>query len=367
MANLSNLIVSGASRLLNTLYCKDIDIDGTIRGNLSIETPISSSVRSASHLDGAKGKAIINSTTAAGYSMLFRQKSTNGVFTGGAWDDKYCFFYTADSIISAGTNIYTKKLTLLDESGNSNFPGTITAPTFTGSLNGLATKATQDSSGQQITSTYLKNVSISGTTLTCTKGNNSTFTITIPDTKYPLTGKTLDASFESNYRTQTKGDNSSGDYISMIRNDTASVANSPEHGTGLAWGRSDTHGYFYVSYHNAHAYVGGGSADKLNWTKELAFYDQVTALVAVKTATLTAAGWSSSAPYTQTVSVSGITASDAPVISYKIPDGSSASAVAAIKKAWSCVDRGVTGANTITFYCYAKKPTSDVIVCIKGV
>lgn len=49
-----------------------------------------------------------------------------------------------------------------------------------------ATKATQDSAGQQINTTYIKSISVSENTLTCTKGDGTTFTITIKnsDTTY---------------------------------------------------------------------------------------------------------------------------------------------------------------------------------------
>lgn len=47
-----------------------------------------------------------------------------------------------------------------------------------------ATKATQDSTGQQINSTYIKGLSVSGKTITYTKGNNTTGTITTQDTVY---------------------------------------------------------------------------------------------------------------------------------------------------------------------------------------
>ena len=43
-----------------------------------------------------------------------------------------------------------------------------------------ATKATQDSAGQQINTTYIKGLSISGQTITYTKGNGSTGTINVP-------------------------------------------------------------------------------------------------------------------------------------------------------------------------------------------
>ena len=45
-----------------------------------------------------------------------------------------------------------------------------------------ATKATQDSAGQQINKTYIKNVSVNGRTITFTRGDGTTFTITTQDT-----------------------------------------------------------------------------------------------------------------------------------------------------------------------------------------
>ena len=50
------------------------------------------------------------------------------------------------------TDTPTRTATILDSNGNTSFPGTVTAPNF----NGKATKATQDSDGNTITSTYLK-------------------------------------------------------------------------------------------------------------------------------------------------------------------------------------------------------------------
>lgn len=47
---------------------------------------------------------------------------------------------------------------------------------------GSATKATQDSAGQTINSTYIKSLSVSGRTITITKGDNTTSTVTTQDT-----------------------------------------------------------------------------------------------------------------------------------------------------------------------------------------
>lgn len=59
-----------------------------------------------------------------------------------------------------------------------------------------ATKATKDSAGQQINTTYIKGLSVSGRTITITKGNNTTTTITTQDTTYAaMTNDEIDAAF----------------------------------------------------------------------------------------------------------------------------------------------------------------------------
>lgn len=72
-------------------------------------------------------------------------------------------------------------------SGVARFLSKIYAPEFVGKLTGNAdtsTKATQDSAGQQINTTYIKGLSVSGRTITYTKGNGATGTITTQDTVY---------------------------------------------------------------------------------------------------------------------------------------------------------------------------------------
>ena len=143
---------------------------GTMNGTLNI------SKTTNTYLAGNQGQAIINSTASNGaYTMLAKMNSSNGKFTHGVYQGDYLLQYTNNTTISAGTNAVTKSVTLLDESGNTNFSGTVTAPSF----NGTATKATQDSAGQTINTTYVKGVTANNATLTITKGNGSTSTTTI--------------------------------------------------------------------------------------------------------------------------------------------------------------------------------------------
>ena len=71
--------------------------------------------------------------------MLAKMNSTNGVFTMGMYNTEFKMYYTAKTTIDAGTNSTTKGATLLDESGNSSFPGTVTANKFTGTLTNTLT------------------------------------------------------------------------------------------------------------------------------------------------------------------------------------------------------------------------------------
>lgn len=80
------------------------------------------------------------------------------------------------------------------------------------------------------------------------------------------------------------------------------------------------------------------------------------------TATITTT-WSGSGPYTQSVAVPGILASDMPHIT---PIYSSDNATAlAQKEAWACVSKAVAAANTITFACFEDKPATAIPIQIE--
>ena len=97
-------------------------------GSITTSGTITSSLSTGTWLDGNKGEAIINSTSAgSGYTALFKMNSTNGVFTLSQHKTKISLNYTANTTITEGTNSYTKQAILLDESGNASFPGTLTA------------------------------------------------------------------------------------------------------------------------------------------------------------------------------------------------------------------------------------------------
>lgn len=102
-----------------------------------------------------------------------------------------------------------------------------------------ATKATQDSAEQQINTTYIKGLSVSGKTITYTKGNGNTGTITTQDTTY------------SNATTSAAGLMSSADKSKL--DGIAAGANNYTHPTSSG---------------NKHIPSGGSSGQILRWSAD---------------------------------------------------------------------------------------------------
>lgn len=85
---------------------------------------------------------------------------------------------------------------------NTNFTYNPSTQTLTvANLLGTADKANKDASGQEIRGTYIKNISVNGTTLTITKGSNATSTITLQDLNNKVTQTAVTAKDYTNWRT----------------------------------------------------------------------------------------------------------------------------------------------------------------------
>lgn len=81
------------------------------------------------------------------------------------------------------------------------------------------------------------------------------------------------------------------------------------------------------------------------------------------TATLTANGWSSSTPHTQTISMDGITTNSKVVIDVNL-SGQSSDNVSSILEDWSNVNDIQTGSGTLVAYCYGDTPTVNLPINI---
>lgn len=82
---------------------------------------------------------------------------------------------------------------------------------------------------------------------------------------------------------------------------------------------------------------------------------------------LPAENWSNSAPYSQTVSVAGMLATDNPIVSLNIISTDTTADIKGMRKTFALIDYAQTAAGQITFYCKTKKPTDDCRLALKGV
>ena len=89
------------------------------------------------------------------------------------------------------------------------------------------------------------------------------------------------------------------------------------------------------------------------------------ATTALYTGTLTSSGWASAAPYTQTLSISGILSTDVPVVDVVL--SSTTSTAISQTEAWSCVSKIETAAGSIPATCLEEKPAIDIPIQLKVV
>lgn len=89
------------------------------------------------------------------------------------------------------------------------------------------------------------------------------------------------------------------------------------------------------------------------------------ATTALYTATLPASGWTNAAPFTQTVSVSGILSTDTPIADVVL-DQSTPTALTQIE-AWMSVSKIETADGTITATCLEELPAIDIPIQLKVV
>lgn len=93
----------------------------------------------------------------------------------------------------------------------------------------------------------------------------------------------------------------------------------------------------------------------------------VNALQGLKQVLVDVSKWSNMAPYTQEISVSGITSADSPGVGLYLSGTESADAVKAMNKAFAMVDFVETLNGKIRVKCFNKKPAVSFWIGLKGV
>ena len=93
----------------------------------------------------------------------------------------------------------------------------------------------------------------------------------------------------------------------------------------------------------------------------------VNALQGLRQVLVDVSKWSNMAPYTQEISVSGITSADSPGVGLYLSGQESADAVKAMNKAFGMVDFVETLNGKIRIKCFNKKPAVSFWIGLKGV
>lgn len=102
-------------------------------------------------------------------------------------------------------------------------------------------------------------------------------------------------------------------------------------------------------------------------TKNTENANTFTALKTLKSATFTVSGWIGTGPYLQTVSVSGITASDIPTPGIIYPESLTETLKAQIDKSAGMITKVETVLGGVKATCKFKKPVADFTIGLKGV
>ena len=93
----------------------------------------------------------------------------------------------------------------------------------------------------------------------------------------------------------------------------------------------------------------------------------INALQGLRQVLVDVSKWSNTAPYTQEISVPGITSADSPTVGLYLSAQESADAVKAVNKAFAMVDFVETLNGKIRVKCFNKKPSVSFWIGLKGV
>ena len=224
-------IGSGQSVTFPGLVTATGGFSGSLSGNATSSSSIASGsqLKSATEVDGFLGKGVQFSAFSNYTDIGFG--GNDGMILSIPWpgNTAYGAQIAFDDSTTGLVKVRGKSSTwgswkqLWKEGDSITAPSVTATNGFTGNLTGTASKATNDSAGQQITTTYIKGLSVSGQTVTFTKGDGTTGTITTKDTTYSVaTASTLGL-----VKSQTTGTTSNRDYGVQVNSDGTMKVNVP--------------------------------------------------------------------------------------------------------------------------------------------
>lgn len=163
--------------------------------------------------------------------------------------------------------------------------------------------------------------------------------------------------FDADGNIKVTGGTSSGNYLWIRYADDEPTADSdikttPSNYMGIYSGEETTAPTAYTSY---------------QWFKIKGEQGEttVTSSAVNLTGTLTADGWSDTVPYTQTATVTGLSANGNPILDLVV-SADTATGISENKE-WAYITKAETAENTLTVKCYENKPSVDLNFIIKVV
>ena len=154
---------------------------------------------------------------------------------------------TTSATTNTGTQVFDTGVYLDETEGKlvaTTFQGNLVGNASTATTANSATKATQDSAGQQINTTYIKGLSASGKTITYTKGDGTTGTITTQDTDTHYTAKNIVGT--SNTATANATSSTGSTYLNLLENGAVRSTHKIT-GSGATTVSSDASGNIVIS------------------------------------------------------------------------------------------------------------------------
>lgn len=114
------------------------------------------------------------------------------------------------------------------------------------------------------------------------------------------------------------------------------------------------------------------SAENMNNLEErisegFADYEQTAGRFETKTVVIPASGWSNSVPYSNSVSVPGVTAEDNIDMTFRPTEGATNGQNVYSYESYVSINYADTGDGVVTFYAMEEKPKNDITVAIKGI
>lgn len=177
-----NNVVSKQMTVKERMVIGDLEVTGDVSLPQFDGSTFGSELVTGTYLKGNQGEALVSSKAPAGQMVaLMRLNSTNGKFLELVNGTALEVTYTSNATVDGNTNEVTKKATLLDESGNSNFPGTLTAGALktTGDANVNTLTASGSISASSITTSGSSTIPTLSSTNITASSNITSDTLTV--------------------------------------------------------------------------------------------------------------------------------------------------------------------------------------------